>query len=318
MRKDGLYEIKVRDRDGRRKSLYSKTKEGVLEKAREYDFEQDTLYGYFAQVFVPSIRHLAYGSKRVYAAAFDRVWIPELGKRELSKITRADIQRVVNRMAFSSGTVSQYLSKLTSVLDLAVSDGLIGANPARFVRTPKVVSIGSEPIKAWELKSLLESVDREWNLVVLCGFFGLRIGEACGILVTDLDDCVNVERQWPSEPLKTSCSLRRLPIPESCEFRITGVNLVGTSPQTARSWLDSLGFTPHSLRKTFMTILEWELGCPRSVSTRLMGHSDGVAGIYSKADLQVMRDWLERYWEHVSTSFYDSGVSYLGGRDRLA
>lgn len=299
-RKSGIWECKGYE-DGRRKSYYGKTKEEAEGKARSEPIE--TLHGYFAKVFVPAIRHSSPETKRLYVTAFDKWWLPRLGQKELSAITRADVQRVVNQMhGLSASTVRQYVSKLSQVFKLAQSDGAVGGNPAATVRLPRMDTFHYQPLKAWELRSLLESVDGPiWNLVVLCGFFGLRVGEACGPLMSNSKE-IDVRRQWPDQPLKSVSSRRTLPIPPSCEFRRSGPYLVGMSPHEVRKILRPMGFCPHELRHTFNTVLEWDLSCPRPMTVALMGHSGSVTQVYSHPDPKVLESWLERFWAHVSTS----------------
>jgi integrase len=309
-KKPGTWEAKGLGRDGRRKSFYGRTPEEASAKARE-SFEswkigpadQETLYGYYAEVFCPSVRHFADGTKRVYAAAFDGTWIPMLGDRPLREVSRSDVQRITNRLATekASGTVCQYVSKLSALFDLAVADGVVASNPCSGVRTPKVRSKRTQPLTVAELRSLLESTQGGLrNAVILMGFFGLRVGEACGLMRQDFrGDCFQVSRQWPNLPLKTASSERTLPIPPECTFEpAQGLYLVGMAP-SAVSY--RLPVRPHRLRHTFNSVLEWDLDCPRMVTTALMGHRGDIGEVYSHAKIEPLRKWLSRFWEHVCT-----------------
>lgn len=314
-KRPGVWEAKGRDGEAR-KSFYSSTKEQAERLAKESMFSlrlvgDDTLYGYFAGVFCPTVRHFAPGTKRGYAAAFDGWWIPRLGDTPLSQIRRADVQKILNELAktASSGTVAQYRAKLVSVLDLAVSDGLIAGNPAKGTRVARVESVSPSPLSRSELWELYRSQEGELkNAVVLMGFFGLRVGEACGLLRSDVQEgLMRIERQWESPRLKTYSSKRVLPIPPECQFEDTGsLYFVGKQPQWVRH---RLPVSPHALRHTFDTILEWELDCPRRVTNALMGHKGDVGDVYSHRSMEVLRTWLSRFWEHVCADQCDRPLS---------
>lgn len=313
-RKDGLFEAKGLDAGGRRKSYYGRSPEEAVSKAELSikcwePFDQETLYGYYATVFLPTIKHCAKGTLRTYAGAFDKTWIPLFGDRRMEDVDRADVQRAVNSMRFKPGTISQYVSKLSAVFDLAVSDGVVSSNPCSRVRKPRVVSDSPRPLSATELWELYQSTDVR-NAVVLMGFFGLRIGECCGLLSRDLTDVLRVERQYPDLPLKSPCSYRTLPVPEECRIEKSGIRVVEESPFLVRK---ALPVSPHSLRHTFNTILEWDLGCPRGVTRALMGHAGDTTDRYSHKNMDKMREWLSSYWRHVSTaSTTKKGVVRLG------
>lgn len=310
-KRPGLWEAKGRGPNGR-KSFYGSTEKEAVEKARDSLLgarPQTTLYGYFANVFCPSVRHYAHGTRKVYAAAFESYWLPLFGERELASIGRAEIQAVINRMQGKPGTIAQYLSKLSGVFDLAVSDGVVVSNPCKGVRRPRVRYESPEPLSASELWNLYRSTEGAMrNAVVLMGFFGLRVGEACGATMP-IDGLLRVDKQWGGEPLKTECSYRTLPVPPECSFEPSDILLVGLSPAYVRR---RLPVQPHSLRHTFATILEWDLDCPRRVTNALMGHKGDTGDIYSHRSREALRSWLSRFWVHASTSCTTLSVVHDG------
>lgn len=301
-RKSGAWEVKFPGIDGRRKSFYGRSAEEAVRKAlREspLELDQTTLYGFYAQVYLPSVLHLAEGTLRAIGVAMDRHWLPLFGDWPIKQIKRRDVQEALNRLApkVSSGTLAQYKSKLAQVLELAVADELIASNPAKGARTPYITYKEVEPLTASELWNLHQSTEGSLrNAVILMGFFGLRVGEACGVT-----EPVNVVKQWGGKALKTPSSRRNLPVPKECTFEPHGPLLVGLSPQAVRERLRPFGVNPHRLRHTFNTLLEWDLECPRAVTTYLMGHKGGTGETYSHRKPEVLRSWLSRYWNHVST-----------------
>lgn len=335
-RRSGIWECKKTLPGGDRRSFYGSSESEATEKARRAfealkrpDFDQRTVYGYYAQVFLPTIVHDSRSTQDLTATAFDNWWLPAIGDMDLKAVKRTDVQIVVNRMAaaksrtgrpLSSGSVNAYAAKLARFFSLAVVDGLIPANPCDGVRLPTVRSESPDALKPWELRSLLESMDEPWlfNFVVLGGFFGLRAMEACGLMWSDFEDgAFTVVRQYPNEPLKTESACRTLPVPPKCEFRKTkGLYLVGEPYGSVWYAMSRLGFTAHSLRHTFNTILEWDLDCPRMVTRALMGHKGSTTDTYSHKDMEVMRGWLSKYWTHVE-GFTTLQVSYETPKSRF-
>lgn len=55
--------------------------------------------------------------------------------------------------------------------------------------------------------------------------------------------------------------------------------------------------TPHALRRTFTSIIENQLGCPRPVVKQFLGHAQAtVTDGYSEAEMDVMRRWANALW----------------------
>jgi integrase len=86
------------------------------------------------------------------------------------------------------GTVGQVLRQTRQILDVAVADGIIASNPAKAIRAPTAprrrdVHLSDEDVRA----ILAVTPERHRALVVTLIGLGLRISEACGLLVSDVD-----------------------------------------------------------------------------------------------------------------------------------
>ena len=120
-------------------------------------------------------------------------------------------------------------SRLAQIMTDAVHDGLIVKSPCSRRTAP---SIGEQRVHVattdhvWQLYELLPA--RMRLAVVLGAFVGLRLAEACGLRVEDVDflrAVVYPKVQYPARPLKSKTSKTPVPVPvslvEQCSAQIT-------------------------------------------------------------------------------------------------
>lgn len=111
----------------------------------------------------------------------------------LKDITRPDVEtwvKAMNDAGLAPATIKTRVGALRAVLNRAVQDGLIPANPCDRVRLPRVTPRGRLP-----LPLTLDDVDRMVTtgrepialVVDLAARAGLRIGEIRGLHVADID-----------------------------------------------------------------------------------------------------------------------------------
>jgi integrase len=86
------------------------------------------------------------------------------------------------------GTVGQVLRQVRQILDAAVADGMIASNAAKAVKPPapprrRDVHLSDDDVRA----IIAATPDRYLALVIALVGLGLRISEACGLLVSDVD-----------------------------------------------------------------------------------------------------------------------------------
>ncbi|WP_406237726.1 tyrosine-type recombinase/integrase [Nocardia sp. NBC_01009] len=107
--------------------------------------------------------------------------------------------------------------RLSQILSDAVLDGILARNPCSKRTTPpmgkqKVYCATTEQV--WALHDLMPAHLRP--AILLGAFAGLRISEACGLRVLDVDfvrGVVHPKQQWPARELKTDGSEAPIPIP---------------------------------------------------------------------------------------------------------
>jgi integrase len=118
-----------------------------------------------------------------------------------------------------TGTVGQVLRQVRQILDAAVADGLVSSNAAKAIKPPtpprrRDVDLSDEDVRA----IITATPARHRALVVTLVGLGLRISEACGLLVSDVDFLrktvrVRQQRRPGGElgTLKTASSERDIP-----------------------------------------------------------------------------------------------------------
>jgi integrase len=127
--------------------------------------------------------------------------LPVLGDTMITHITPTVVKSWVGRLDGSPSTARQLLALLSSILGAAIDDGLIVRNPcrARSVRAPRAERREIRPWTADQVAQARAGLAPRWQAMADCGAgMGLRIGEACGLAVEDVDFLrrrVHVRRQ---------------------------------------------------------------------------------------------------------------------------
>jgi integrase len=194
--------------------------------------------------------------------------VPEIGETPLAELTVATLRPLMARLhSRSSYVYGNVRSALATCLDVAVAEGKLPSNPVRLIKLGKRdrrVKGVAERSNRKESKRILSSAERRkvieaargtdvYVLVLLGVRFGLRIGEACGLLWenVDVDDkTLHVNQQLtyatgqqtvvycgPSKlpkgcdvgPTKYDASDRSLPIPDDLVDELRRLKAAATS-----------------------------------------------------------------------------------------
>jgi integrase len=162
--------------------------------------------------------------------SFERWIYPTLGDRPLAGLRPGDIDAWIAKVSrdLAPSTVAIVRSPLHSMLNAAVRDGLITANPSIGAALPRPDRHREVVIlEPGEVAALAAAMPDRWRVGVLIGVgAGLRIGEALGVTVDRVDflrRTLRVDRQlltpFGAGPphfglTKTAAAVRTIPVPE--------------------------------------------------------------------------------------------------------
>ena len=240
-RKDGLWQASLQ-LDGRRKTIYGRTRQEVAEKLRTLqgvarengripDGGKLTLGEYLRQWLEQAETRLRPKTRQEYNDVARVHILPHLAHVKLSRLPPLHLARLHARLR-KGGTSSFRLEKAHTLLHKALSDahrwGLIPSNPAAPVDAPKREHRERELWTPEQVSRFIRAVregdcGQYGNLLGFLLASGCRVGEALGLRWSDVDlraGAVRVERQvtelrckpLESEP-KTKAGVRTLALP---------------------------------------------------------------------------------------------------------
>ena len=97
----------------------------------------------------------------------------------------------------SPSTIARRIGTLSQMYELAIDDDLIAKNPARLVRRPKAqidqarrIALSREETQRL-VRAAYDSSPTDYALIMLMGYLGLRVSEACDL---DVADCLHVAK----------------------------------------------------------------------------------------------------------------------------
>lgn len=208
-RADGRWMVKVRytDADGapKRATVYGKTQKEVAAKRRELvkrlaDGKPATdaklVLGAYVETWIAgplAASDRKANTKAMYATvARKHIAGRALGRAALDKLKPSTVEGWVVELraaGLSQSTVRSIYTVLRAILDAAVRDGLLGANPAAVVRRPKVDHHEAAFLTPAQVRALLAAAQgsRYAPLFELLVHTGLRRGEALALKWRDVD-----------------------------------------------------------------------------------------------------------------------------------
>lgn len=148
--------------------------------------------------------------------------LPALGDRAMASVRRSDVQALVKASSerLAPGTVKNIYDTAARLFTAAVEDRVIAHTPCRRIVLPAASDVEVVPPTAEVVWALADAIRPHYRAaVILMAGSGLRIGEALGLEVRDVDflrRTVRVERQRLQDgsigPAKTAKSVRTVPL----------------------------------------------------------------------------------------------------------
>ena len=154
---------------------------------------------------------------RFHVAAINEAF----GDRALTSIRPSEVKSWVAQLQADEKLSASYVyalhSRLRQVLGDAVHDGLLGRNPCSRKTSPPMGKAKCYVAMTEQVWAMHDAMPEHLQAAVLLGAFaGLRISEACGLRVDDVDfvrGVVHPVYQYGGLPLKTAGSAAPIPIP---------------------------------------------------------------------------------------------------------
>ena len=220
-RKDGRYEGRV-SIDGKRKSIYGKTKVEVKEKTKKFLLKVEN--GYKEPEKITLNDYIVYWLKtyklnKIEPSSYSRlcsVYVNQIkntiGMKKIGNIITKNIQNLLDEYANPSNVkrkplalsgLKKIMQLLRPCLNMAVREEIISKNPCEYVILPKEscikvvtkkqISLSDEEIERFKITSLErnktndEYKSRDAFVLLLLLNLGLRVGEVLALKWTDID-----------------------------------------------------------------------------------------------------------------------------------
>lgn len=236
--------------------------------------------------------------------------IAEFGTLPLNGVTHQHITAWVaaNSRRYAAASVRKNTFTLKRILDSAVNEGLIKANPVKGVRLPAESRHEQRYLDREEVSKLLDSIDPRYRAMALVAIYGgFRFGELCALRRSSVDverntirvthTLVDLNGVLTFGPPKTKTSVRTVTIPRSVMndlvqhmsmytkpesdallFTFPGGNALRRAWFRQRVWLPAIskagleGLRFHDLRHTFVSL--WvALGRNAKEVSKVAGHA---------------------------------------------
>jgi integrase len=165
----------------------------------------------------------------VYINSLDSRILPVLGKNQISKLSRYEIELFLAAKGkqFAKNTLKEIRTSLSRVLSWAEANSWIEKNPVKGIKLPHGTGkkIVRNVLTPDQTKAIAERLKEPYaTLVLLLAVTGLRIGEATGIQWGDFKGGVlTVQRriyEGQADTVKTESAKRSLPIPSALMERL--------------------------------------------------------------------------------------------------
>ena len=148
------------------------------------------LFGDFFTHFMATATHLKPSSATYYRGLAQRHILPAFGRQALNTITVADVRAFLAELQHRTGspTVRAVHRLLRRALSVAQEEGRLGLNPAARAKVPQENNREPRFLTAQEVAAIVDEAPYRYRaLLLLLAYGGLRVGEAVGLRVSDLD-----------------------------------------------------------------------------------------------------------------------------------
>lgn len=199
-RSDGRWCATVTLDDGRRKVIYTRSRQEASQKMKDAQTARDLgvlvtderqtvaeyLAEWLAETAKPRIRPSTYTS---YESIVRKHIVPAIGRVPVRKLTPQHVQRLLNEKHAAGLNPKRMHGVLRAALNQAVKFGIVPRNVATMVTPPRIARYEIEAFTPDQIRTLLASLKghRLEALYSVAVAMGLRQGEALGLRWEDVD-----------------------------------------------------------------------------------------------------------------------------------
>lgn len=229
-----------------------------------------------------------YGTRRASTVRNAQMHVAHIvaafGPMQLASVRPSHVKAWTTKLredGFADSYVYALHGRLGQIFSDAVHDGIVPRSPCSRRTSPMKAKQRAYVASTEEVWALHDAMPERLRAAVLLGaFVGLRVAEACGLRVSDVDfmrGVVTPAVQYPAQPLKTEISRTPVPVPQSLALQLSahvarwraetlltgddgqqlGPWLLERAVRAARTKVEGLpaGFRYHDLRHYFASLL---------------------------------------------------------------
>ena len=222
-RSDGLYEVRYTDKDGRRRSKYTKALDKPVQTLNDW-------FDTWLAVYHPNCKPVTIAR---YKALYNHVR-DTIGRRDISGLTPFDMQKAINEIPYQT-TTNQLSTMLSNSMAEAQSQGLIQTNPANHIIVGKRHKAKhNRALTESEIQRLYSATEKSsylHSILVLGLHTGMRISEILGLQWTDISferkrihvtgTLAYIDGQFVRTDPKSLSSDRYIPIDDEVQNELT-------------------------------------------------------------------------------------------------
>jgi len=184
----------------------------------DFDKNKPDVFRKYSEIYLKEKSHLKTANRvekhiSVINEFFGEIQIDQLKRSDVKEWIQLQLENVVPK------TVSNYLTSVRGVIDIAIDKEVIKHNVATGIKLPTHYSEDIEPFSEQEVRLLFDNANEFLRLYLAIGFYtGMRTGEILGLMYSDIDfdkKVIYVKRSISEGKVttpKTRSSIREVPI----------------------------------------------------------------------------------------------------------
>lgn len=240
-----------------------------------------------------------YGTRRGTTVRQARVHIAqieaEFGDLPLAAVRPSQVKAWCARLK-EEGAAASYVyalhSRLAQIMSDAVHDGILVRSPCSRKTSPGAGKQRPYVATTEQVWALYDAMGERYRAaVLLAAFAGLRLAEACGLRVADVDfmrGVISPAVQYPDEELKTETSRTPIPIPATLSAELSAqVAAYPADTLLTNAWGEQLG--PWALERQFRTARAKVASLPDGFRYQDLRHYFASLLIASGADVKTVQ-----------------------------